>query len=111
MKLTNKSEGGLALNNITAYTLVLEPKSSLVFSNGQLVKGYQKVLDIFKDTLDFDLAIEQEEKVVEKAKVAEQPKKVEEVAEITEDTVEETESTETEEGKVAKPKKATKKDK
>lgn len=105
MKLTNKSEGGLALNNITAYTLVLEPKSSLVFPNGQLVKGYQKVLDIFKDTLDFDLAIEQEEKV------AEQPKKVEEVAETTEDTVEETESTETEEGKVAKPKKATKKDK
>ncbi len=92
MKLTNKSEGGLALNNVTAYTLVLEPKSSLVFPNGQLVKGYQKVLDIFKDTLDFDLAIE-------------------EVADTTEDTVEETESTETEEGKVAKPKKATKKDK
>ena len=110
MKLTNKSEGGLALNNITAYTLVLEPKSSLIFPNGQLVKGYQKVLDIFKDTLDFDLSVEQEEKVVEKAKVAEQPKKVEEVvADTTEDTVEDTESTEEE--KVAKPKRATKKDK
>lgn len=110
MKLTNKSEGGLALNNVTAYTLVLEPKSSLVFPNGQLVKGYQKVLDIFKDTLDFDLAIEQEEKVVEKAKVTEQPKKVEEVADTTEDTVEDTETVEEEE-KVAKPKRTTKKDK
>lgn len=110
MKLTNKSEGGLALNNITAYTLVLEPKSSLVFPNGQLVKGYQKVLDVFKDILDFDLSVEQEEKVVEKAKVTEQPKKVEEVADTTEDTVEDTETVEEEE-KVAKPKKATKKDK
>ena len=110
MKLTNKSEGGLALNNVTAYTLVLEPKSSLVFPNGHLVSGYQNVLNLFKDTLDFDLSVEKEDKkVAEKVKEVEQPKE-EVVAEITEDTVEDTETVEEEE-KVAKPKRTTKKDK
>lgn len=105
MKLTNKSEGGLTLNNVTAYPLIFNPKSSLVFPNNHLIKDYQKVLNIFKDTLEVDLSIEQEEKI----KATEQSKEVEEVAENTEDTVEETESTDEE--KVAKPKKATKKDK
>ncbi|MGP1493855.1 MAG: hypothetical protein ACTTIS_00695 [Streptobacillus sp.] len=108
MKLTNKSEGGLTLNNVTAYPLIFNPKSSLVFPNGHLIKDYQKVLNIFKDILDVDLSIEQEEKT----KATEQLKKVEEVVETVEDTVEETESTEEgEEEKVAKPKRATKKDK
>lgn len=108
MKLTNKSEGGLILNNVTAYPLIFNPKSSLVFPNGHLIKDYQKVLNIFKDILDIDLSIEQEEKT----KATEQPKKVEEVndsvdnAETIEDAIEEGE-----EEKVAKSKKATKKDK
>ena len=108
MKLTNKSEGGLTLNNVTAYPLIFNPKSSLVFPNSHLIKDYQKVLDIFKDILDIDLSIEQEEKT----NATEQPKKVEEVNEdddnaITiEDAIEDSE-----EEKVAKPKRATKKDK
>nr|DAY41686.1 MAG TPA: hypothetical protein [Caudoviricetes sp.] len=107
MKLTNKSEGGLTLNNVTAYSLTFTPKSSLVFPNSHLLKDYHKVLDIFKDILDIDLSIEQEE-----TKVTEQPKKVEEVndsvdnAETIENAIEEGE-----EEKVAKSKKATKKDK